>query len=393
MSYGWKRTEILGALTNGIFLVSLAVYITLETIPEIISPETPPSGITVVIIAAAGLAINTIATVVFHFTGQSHGHSHAGGGHGHSHGGSDHGHSHGEEDHGHSHAKKKKPKSSETVHLISEYEMEEHGHSHSEKHGHSHSDKKDHGHSHSEGHGHSHSEKKDHGHSHSHGEKEDHGHSHSHGEKEPKKKKVVDQNVKAVCLHYFGDMVSSFFVLVMGILITLFPPSYDNPETWTEYIDPVTSLLIVVLILITTVPLIKGCFMILLQRTPPHIQVPELKNKIMTFGGVLNVHDFHVWQLVDGMIITSLHIMIEENTDFGVLAKKIKKLLHKSGIHSSAIQPEFVTINHPNTDNCLQHCVKDCSEDWCCKEDEKGKKVNLTSSGSKITYSSIQDPV
>lgn len=186
MSYGWKRTEILGALTNGIFLVSLAVYITLETIPEIFVPQPPPTGVLVVIIAALGLIINTGATVVFYLTGQAHGHSHAAGGHGHSHGG--HGHAHGGDIQG----------DSEDVILLDNYDdhddHEEHGHSHKKKkdHGHSHGDT--HGHSHSESdhdhddhddheeHGHSHKKKKDHGHSHDgnhgHSHGEDHGHSH-----------------------------------------------------------------------------------------------------------------------------------------------------------------------------------------------------------------------
>jgi len=38
MSYGWKRMEVVGALTNGIFLVSLCLYIVLEAIPRFIRP-------------------------------------------------------------------------------------------------------------------------------------------------------------------------------------------------------------------------------------------------------------------------------------------------------------------------------------------------------------------
>merc|ERR1712137_750219 len=161
MSYGWARTEILGALTNGVFLLSLCLYTSLEAIPQIIAPTEEPAGYYFVAVAAAGLLINTLGTVVFAITGQAHGHSHAGGGgHGHSHGG--HGHSHGEEEH-------------EEIPLLGG----DHGHSHSD-HGHSHSD---HGHSHSEDHGHGH------------GGHDDHGH----GGK--KKKKKRDMNVHAVFLH------------------------------------------------------------------------------------------------------------------------------------------------------------------------------------------------
>jgi hypothetical protein len=54
------------------------------------------------------------------------------------------------------------------------------------------------------------------------------------------------------------------------------------------------------------------------------------------------VHDFHMWQLIDGMTITSVHIAVEEGADFTNIVREVRKLLHDYGIHSSSIQPEFV---------------------------------------------------
>merc|ERR1712137_738103 len=126
MSYGWARTEILGALTNGVFLLSLCLYTSLEAVPEMVEAITgtsadEPAGLYFIVVAAGGLAVNTFGTVVFAITGQSYGHSHAGGGHGHSHGG--HGHAH--EGHGHD---------DEHTPLTDVHEYDDHGHSHS--HGH-----------------------------------------------------------------------------------------------------------------------------------------------------------------------------------------------------------------------------------------------------------------
>lgn len=39
MSYGWVRTEILGGLINACFLLSLCLYVTLESVPKFIQPE------------------------------------------------------------------------------------------------------------------------------------------------------------------------------------------------------------------------------------------------------------------------------------------------------------------------------------------------------------------
>jgi len=109
MSYGWVRSELLGALTNGCFLLSLCLYVVLECIPKLITPEAIEGGYLFIAVAASGLGVNTIGTIVFCLTGtghsHSHGHSHSGGSGGHDH---DHGHSHTSNEksshHGHSHS-------------------------------------------------------------------------------------------------------------------------------------------------------------------------------------------------------------------------------------------------------------------------------------------------
>jgi len=88
-SYGWKRTEIVGALMNACFLISLCIYIFVEAIQKFISPptglfSTDPEGIIFIAIAGAGIVVNGLGSIIFAVLG-GHGHSH--GGHGHSHGG------------------------------------------------------------------------------------------------------------------------------------------------------------------------------------------------------------------------------------------------------------------------------------------------------------------
>lgn len=39
MTYGWKRSEVLGGLFNGTFLLSMCMFVVLEAIPRFISPE------------------------------------------------------------------------------------------------------------------------------------------------------------------------------------------------------------------------------------------------------------------------------------------------------------------------------------------------------------------
>lgn len=72
--------------------------------------------------------------------------------------------------------------------------------------------------------------------------------------------------------------------------------------------DPVLSLLLVVVILYSTWPLFYESALILLQTVPSHIEVSVLREKLLKIDGVLDVHEFHVWQLTGDRIIATAHI-------------------------------------------------------------------------------------
>jgi len=141
---------------------------------------------------------------------------------------------------------------------------------------------------------------------------------------------------------------------------------YSN-TTWVYYIDPSASILIVIIMLWTTIPLLIRCSQVLIQRVPSDIEISKISDQLLTVQGVLGVHELHVWPLVEEMIICSVHITCEEGSDFNQIANSFKQIFHEHGIHSTSIQPEFVPIHHPNTEFCQQNCVEDCSEDWCCR--------------------------
>lgn len=451
MTFGWKRTEVLGAVMNGCFLLALCLYIVLESIPRFISPDesesTSKGSWEYIAIAASGLAVNLFGTLVFAVTG-----------HGHTHGpGEDHGHSHGE----HAHGKKKKGAKTPENESILSVADEHHGHSHGEKkakkggHGHAHETgkkkKKSLEHSHSphvdldsaiisnvtdekreKGHGHSHSyqreseagdchddhdshsddeqrshahsgrkkeEKKDSAHAHAHSgkaaKKEKHGHAHAHEAVEEEDavstcfpclswfdtEGKFDLNIRAVLLHYLGDALSSFCLVIAGLLLHFFPYNKkDGSNLWTLYIDPLSSLIIVGIIIVTLVPLLKNCSYILLHQVPAEIDANELTEKLKKVNGIEGVHDLHVWKLDDTMIIASVHvsILVTSIQFFGQIASNAKSILHEAGIHSSTIQPEFILSLQAST-KCESNCAVDCEEDWCCKDEQfEGTIINYS---------------
>ena len=146
-----------------------------------------------------------------------------------------------------------------------------------------------HGHSHGGGHGHSHNNQ---GYEHDTGETDNHENIPS-DEKKDTPKSGHQMNITGVFLHVLADALGSVVVIISASVIWLTDWEYK------DYLDPVLSLVIVIIICATTWPLFRDSTLILLNSIPPHINLQKLKKRL-TFSvkGVSSIHELHVWRLV-----------------------------------------------------------------------------------------------
>ncbi|KAI0839127.1 cation efflux protein [Hypoxylon sp. FL0890] len=201
-----------------------------------------------------------------------------------------------------------------------------------------------------------------------------HGHGHSH----------ADMGMNAMILHVLGDALGNVGVIVTALIIWL----TDWPGRY--YADPAVSLFITMIILKSAIPLTKATAQVLLQATPDHINLQDIKEDIQALPGVISCHHVHIWQLSDTKVVASLHVQVafpitdEGGEKYMKLAKQARKCLHAYGIHSATIQPEFClddSCNHVDDgsmtldgqaspryggDVCLLECVDDCVGQGCC---------------------------
>ena len=121
-------------------------------------------------------------------------------------------------------------------------------------------------------------------------------------QKKAKEPKQADQlNMRGVYLHVLGDALGSVIVIINALII-----KYAS-GSWTMYIDPVMSMLMVIIILKTSIPLLKESSMILMQTVPTHLKIKEIQEKLVgQIDGVLSIHEFHIWQLSGNKIIGEL---------------------------------------------------------------------------------------
>ena len=100
-------------------------------------------------------------------------------------------------------------------------------------------------------------------------------------------------NISGVFLHVMADALGSVVVMISASVIWLTDWEYK------DYLDPVLSLVIVIIICSTTWPLLRDSTLILLNSIPPHINLLELETRLISsVSGVSSIHELHVWRLV-----------------------------------------------------------------------------------------------
>jgi zinc transporter 1 len=170
-----------------------------------------------------------------------------------------------------------------------------------------------------------------------------------------------------------GDALGSVGVIVSGLIMKYWEDLGGDPDSDYRYLaDPVSSLLIIIIIVAHTLPLVKECIHILLENVPENQNVGKIKTKIKSIQGVQGIHNLHLWQLDSQKQILTCHIECQNDTRFMSISDKIKTYLHKIGIHSSTLQPEFCNsrCNHDSQDENRCHDItcgnQKCLQDSCC---------------------------
>ena len=113
-------------------------------------------------------------------------------------------------------------------------------------------------------------------------------------------------NVHGAFLHVLGDLMGTVGVIVSGILILTFG--------W-DIADPIISVVIGALILISTRPLFQKVMQVLVEGTPEHVDMYKLCADIEDVDGVTVIHDVHVWTISSNYYALSAHVLIDPSHD------------------------------------------------------------------------------
>jgi cobalt-zinc-cadmium efflux system protein len=144
----------------------------------------------------------------------------------------------------------------------------------------------------------------------------------------------ADLNLRSILVHNFCDALSNIAIIVGAVII-----QYTH-ATW---IDPLLGLAIGLLVLYSSIGILRDSSHILLEGRPKCAGVEEVARAILTIENVYEVHDIHIWSLGGSHNALSCHARIPDmhmDQCEKILAAIRKKLAEDFQIEHSTVQLE-----------------------------------------------------
>ena len=139
-------------------------------------------------------------------------------------------------------------------------------------------------------------------------------------------------NLRGAFLHVVADALGSLGAIAAGIVIM---------TTGWKQADPVASALICAGIVVTAFWLVRDSVHILLEGTPGHLDLDDIRAALGSLPGVRSVHDLHLWSVTKGTESMSGHVVVESAARTAATLRSGAKLLkERFGITHVTLQIE-----------------------------------------------------
>ena len=148
-----------------------------------------------------------------------------------------------------------------------------------------------------------------------------------------------DLNVKSAYLHMLADGLVSVGIMAGGFIIYF---------TGLYWIDPLISIIIVIVILAGTWGLLKESLALTLDAVPKDIDINDIKPNAENINGVKDLHHIHVWAISTTENAMTAHMVIDycDNID---QVRSIKDTLKHRLEHMNI---RHITLETEYTDDC-----------------------------------------
>ena len=147
-----------------------------------------------------------------------------------------------------------------------------------------------------------------------------------------------DLNVRGAFLHMLGDAAISLGVVAAGAIIF---------ATGWNWLDPVASLVIAVLVVWGTWGLLREAIMMSLDAVPRGVDGGRVESYLRGLPGVSEVHDLHIWAMSTTETAMTAHLVRPgAGLDDHLLHEICHELEHRFGISHATLQIEAGDTEH-----------------------------------------------
>jgi cobalt-zinc-cadmium efflux system protein len=141
-----------------------------------------------------------------------------------------------------------------------------------------------------------------------------------------------DLNIRGAFLHMASDALVSLGVVLAGFAMLA--------TNWL-WLDPVVSLVIVVVIAIGTWSLLRDSLNLALDAVPENIDRTAIDKYLRSLPGVTEVHDLHIWAMSTTETAMTVHLVRPQwQLDDALLAEATEELRHHFGVAHVTLQVE-----------------------------------------------------
>ncbi len=140
-----------------------------------------------------------------------------------------------------------------------------------------------------------------------------------------------DINVRGAFLHMAADTLVSVGVVISGIIITY--------TSWT-IVDPIMSLIIAVVILVSTWHLLTQSLRLSLDGTPEDIDFNEVQTAMQSVPHVQSVYHIHIWAMSTSENALTAHVVIDDLQAMEETKAALKHILEEHNLPHSTLEFE-----------------------------------------------------
>lgn len=128
-----------------------------------------------------------------------------------------------------------------------------------------------------------------------------------------------DVNIRGAYLHMMADAGVSLGVVIAGVAVML--------TAW-NWVDPVVSLIIAVVIVWSTWGLLRDSMRLAMHGVPVAIDVAKVETRLLELPGVASLHDLHIWPMSTTETALTCHLVMPEGHPGDAFIETATKLLH-----------------------------------------------------------------